>query len=96
MFLTQQAELVCWMLACSSSLSCLEDAVKDIQLGHIDYAMVGGSSAIIDPAFCSAFTKMGMLSPEGICRSFDAGGNGYVRSEGVVVSPNIVGQPNAL
>lgn len=89
----QRPDRVWCMPACSSSLACLEDAVKDIQLGHIDYAMVGGSSAIIDASFCSAFTKMGMLSPDGICRSFDAGGNGYVRSEGVVVSQKSLPSP---
>jgi hypothetical protein len=47
--------------------------------------MVGGSSAILDPVFTSAFVKFGMLSAEGQCRSFDATGHGYVRSDGVVV-----------
>jgi fatty acid synthase, animal type len=72
--------------ACSSSLAALDDAVDDIKSGRIDYAMVGGSSAILDPSFTSAFVKFGMLSPEGQCRSFDASGHGYVRADGVVVS----------
>lgn len=32
--------------ACSSSLVALNDAVHDLQSGHIDFAMVGGASGL--------------------------------------------------
>ena len=41
--------------ACSSSLVALNDAVADIHSGRVDYAMVGGASAIFRPATTVAF-----------------------------------------
>lgn len=76
---------VAWVPACSSSLVALHDAVTDIALGRIDYAMVGGGSAILSPAVSVAFNRLQMLSPQAACKSFDASGNGYTRADGVSV-----------
>eukprot|EP00884_Botryococcus_braunii_P011836 jgi/Botrbrau1/20653/Bobra.113_1s0077.1 len=71
--------------ACSSSLVALHDAITDMALGRIDFAMVGGASAILRPAMSVAFNRLKMLSPDAACKSFSAGGNGYTRSDGVSV-----------
>ena len=44
--------------ACSSSFVALNDAVADLQRGRIDYAMVGGSSALFRPATTVAFHQL--------------------------------------
>ena len=50
--------------ACSSSFVALNDAISDIKAGVIDYAVVGGASAILRPQTSLAFAKLNMLSPE--------------------------------
>ncbi|WAQ95725.1 FAS-like protein [Mya arenaria] len=71
--------------ACSSSLLALDHALHSIRSGLCDAAVVGGSNLCLKPAVAVQFMKLGMLSPDGMCKSFDAEGNGYCRSEGVVV-----------
>ena len=44
--------------ACSSSFVALADAVADLQRGRIDYAMIGGSSALFRPATTVAFQQL--------------------------------------
>lgn len=46
---------------------------------------MGGSSALLRPNHSLAFARLGMLSPTGACRSFDAAADGYARAEGVAV-----------
>ena len=48
----------CAGAACSSSFYALYDAVQDIQRGRVDYALVGGSSAMFRPATTVAFDKL--------------------------------------
>lgn len=60
--------------ACSSSLLALENAFHAIQQGHIDAAVVGGVNLLLKPNTSVQFMKLGMLSPEGTCKSFDASG----------------------
>ncbi|XP_072311635.1 fatty acid synthase [Eucyclogobius newberryi] len=71
--------------ACSSSLLALENAFHAIRLGQCDAALVGGVNMLLKPNTSVQFMKLGMLSPEGTCKSFDASGNGYCRSEAAVV-----------
>lgn len=71
--------------ACSSSLVAVHEAVKSIRTGESDQALVGGIHLMLHPGPTLAYQRAGMLSPDGLCRSFDAGANGYVRSEGGVV-----------
>ncbi len=44
--------------ACSSAFLALHDAVLDLQRGRVDYAVVGGSSAIFRPATSLAFLRL--------------------------------------
>ncbi|NXG58624.1 FAS synthase, partial [Hemiprocne comata] len=71
--------------ACSSSLIALENAYKAIRHGQCSAALVGGVSILLKPSTSVQFMKLGMLSPDGACKAFDASGNGYCRSEAVVV-----------
>lgn len=71
--------------ACSSSLVALDSAVKALQLGEIDFALVGGVNLIFNPALSNAFKDATMLSPDGQCKTFSDKANGYVRGEGVGV-----------
>ena len=53
-------------------------------------ALAGGVNVLLLPDWYVGFCRMGMLSPEGRCRAFDAGASGFVRSEGagmVVLKP---------
>ncbi|MDR0457665.1 MAG: beta-ketoacyl synthase, partial [Burkholderiaceae bacterium] len=68
--------------ACSSSLVALHQAVQDLQIGNIDFALTGGISLLTHPGAFIGFAKASMLSPRGRCRAFDASGDGYVRAEG--------------
>ena len=68
--------------ACSSSLVALNEAVHALQRGDCSAALVGAVSVLCSPTHFVSFSKTGMLSPEGICKTFDEGANGYVRGEG--------------
>ncbi|WP_431822728.1 SDR family NAD(P)-dependent oxidoreductase [Burkholderia sp. F1] len=68
--------------ACSSSLVALHHAVRALQLGECEQALAGGVSVLCSPTHYVSFSKTGMLSPDGRCRSFDERANGYVRGEG--------------
>lgn len=60
--------------ACSSSLLALENAFHAIRQGRCDAALVGGVNLLLKPNTSVQFMKLGMLSPEGTCRSFDSAG----------------------
>ncbi|MFK0163914.1 beta-ketoacyl synthase N-terminal-like domain-containing protein [Rhizobium sp. NPDC090279] len=68
--------------ACSSSLVALDQAVKALENGEIDTAIVGGINILLNPMSFVGFAQARMLSPEGLCRAYDDNGRGYVRAEG--------------
>ena len=76
--------------ACSSALVAVHLACRSIWQDGCPMAMAGGVNALLLPDWYVGFCRMGMLSPEGRCRAFDAGAGGFVRSEGagmVVLKP---------
>ena len=68
--------------ACAASLSALHAACSSLNRGECSAALVGGVNAILDANGTLLLANMGMLSPDGTCRVFDAKANGYVRGEG--------------
>ncbi|AYG65831.1 MULTISPECIES: type I polyketide synthase [unclassified Rhizobium] len=68
--------------ACSSSLVALDQAVRALEGGEIDTAIVGGINVLLHPMSFVGFAQARMLSPEGLCRAYDDDGRGYVRAEG--------------
>ncbi|MGC6177121.1 SDR family NAD(P)-dependent oxidoreductase [Lacrimispora sp. 38-1] len=68
--------------ACSSSLVAIHRGMEAIYNGDCDTAIVGGVNVLASPTLHISFSKAGMLSPDGVCRTFDEGANGYVRGEG--------------
>ncbi|MDF2872972.1 MAG: mlnB, partial [Anaerocolumna sp.] len=68
--------------ACSSSLVAIHRGVESIYSGDCDMAIVGGVNVIASPTLHISFSKAGMLSPDGRCKTFDEKANGYVRGEG--------------
>jgi len=76
--------------ACSSSLTAMHLACGSLRSGECDVAVVGAAQALLTAELTIGFCKASMISPDGRSRAFDAGANGYVRSEGaavVVVKP---------
>lgn len=71
--------------ACSSSLVSLHMACESLRRGEFNAAVVGGVNLMLSPELSIVFTEAQMLSPDGLCKSFDDSANGYVQSEGGVV-----------
>ncbi|MBU6399335.1 MAG: SDR family NAD(P)-dependent oxidoreductase, partial [Verrucomicrobia bacterium] len=72
--------------ACSSSLVALNRAVSAIRAGECESAIVGGASLILSPGTLVVTSQMGILSPDGRCKVFDAAANGYVKGEGILAA----------
>jgi acyl transferase domain-containing protein/acyl carrier protein len=67
---------------CSSSLVAAHLACQSLRSGECSLALAGGVNLILDPSVTLAYSRAGMLSPDGRCKFGDARANGYVRSEG--------------
>jgi acyl transferase domain-containing protein/acyl-CoA synthetase (AMP-forming)/AMP-acid ligase II/acyl carrier protein len=68
--------------ACSSSLVAIHQACRSLETDECRLALAGGVNLILSPHWSVSFARAGMLSPDGECKTFDRGANGYVRGEG--------------
>lgn len=78
--------------ACSSSLVAVHQACQSIRAGGCRQAIAGGVSLKVRPEHYLCLSKLGMTSPTGTCRTFDAEANGFVPGEGcgiVILKPLI-------
>ncbi|MGW7825188.1 type I polyketide synthase, partial [Streptomyces puniciscabiei] len=66
----------------SSSLVAVHLAAESLRAGDCTLALAGGVNLAIIPESTIGSTKFGGLSPDGLCKTFDARANGYVRGEG--------------
>jgi len=82
-FMNFQGPSLTVQTACSSSLSAIHMARKAIQSGECDVAIAGGVNLSLHSSKYIMLSQMGILSPEGKEKTFDATADGYVPGEGV-------------
>ncbi|PPQ47410.1 polyketide synthase [Paenibacillus peoriae] len=70
---------------CSSSLTAIHEACEHIYNGECEMAVAGGVNLYLHPSSYIFLSTMRMLSPDGRCKSFGEGGNGFVPGEGAGV-----------
>jgi acyl transferase domain-containing protein len=68
--------------ACSSSIVGVHLAGEALANGDCDVAVAGGVNLIMAPRTTKLLQLTGSLSPDGVCRTFDARANGFARAEG--------------
>ncbi|RUT04204.1 hypothetical protein DSM106972_044320 [Dulcicalothrix desertica PCC 7102] len=76
--------------ACSSSLVAVHLACQSIWNRESSLAIASGVNIVLSPWVTASFSQGGFMAADGRCKTFDAGADGYVRSEGagvVVLKP---------
>ncbi|CAH0022093.1 unnamed protein product [Clonostachys rhizophaga] len=68
--------------ACSSSLVAFDQACKALWRGESSMGIVAGCNLVYALDTTIGLSRMGFLSPDGVCYSFDERANGYSRGEG--------------
>src|SRR5262249_11371229 len=71
--------------ACSASMVALHLAIESLRRGECEQAIVGGVNLLFASEMYENCRKARLLAADGRCKTFDARGDGYVRSEGVGV-----------
>ncbi|MEG4811618.1 beta-ketoacyl synthase N-terminal-like domain-containing protein [Microcoleus sp. F8-D3] len=67
---------------CASSLAAIHLAVTNLRRGDCNLALAGGVQRYVSPEYWLNLCKSRMLSPDGRCKTFAAGADGYARGEG--------------
>jgi acyl transferase domain-containing protein/surfactin synthase thioesterase subunit len=68
--------------ACSSSLVAVHLACQSLRNGEATLAVAAGVNLMLSPTTTRLVATTKALSPDGRCRTFDAGAGGFVRGEG--------------
>ncbi|MBL8992560.1 MAG: hypothetical protein JNM63_04420, partial [Spirochaetia bacterium] len=68
--------------ACSSSLVASHLAIQSILSGECEMAIAGGVTLYLDERLYILMSKSGMLTPNGLCKTFDNDADGFVPGEG--------------
>jgi 6-methylsalicylic acid synthase len=71
--------------ACAASLVAVHQACQMLRSGETSLALAGGVSALIGPGLTRVLDEAGATAPDGRCKTFDAGADGYGRGEGAAV-----------
>ncbi|KAL4994909.1 hypothetical protein BDV10DRAFT_203445 [Aspergillus recurvatus] len=69
--------------ACSASMVALHEACQALYSGECASAIVGGANLILTPTLHMSLSSSGVLSPDGVCKTFDAAADGFGRAEAV-------------
>jgi acyl transferase domain-containing protein len=68
--------------ACSASLTAIHLACQSLRTGESDFVLAGGVSLMLTPEVMVAMSKVGIMAPDGRCKTFDARADGMGRGEG--------------
>ena len=68
--------------ACSSSLVAVHLACQSLRLRECNLALAGGVNVVTSPVSLMAYSRMGLLAPDGRCKTFDSRADGFVPGEG--------------
>jgi acyl transferase domain-containing protein len=68
--------------ACSSSLVCVHLACQALRRRECELALAAGVHLVLSPVSSIALCNARVLSPDGLCKTFDARADGYGRGEG--------------
>lgn len=68
--------------ACSSSLVAVHMACQSLRVRESEMTLAGGVNLLLLPDMTIALSQAHMMAADGRCKTFDAGADGYVRSEG--------------
>jgi len=71
--------------ACSSSLATIAYVCDSLNAGNCEVAIAGGGNVLSTPYPLINSGRLGLLSPDGQCRSFDRSANGMVMGEAIGV-----------
>jgi 3-oxoacyl-[acyl-carrier-protein] synthase II len=77
-------------MSCAAGTMAVGEAMRLVREGVVDVALAGGVDAPLAPVCYGAFASLRAMSkrnddPEGSCRPFDAGRDGFVMGEGACV-----------
>ncbi|XP_033218585.1 fatty acid synthase-like [Belonocnema kinseyi] len=71
--------------SCCGGATALEQGYKAIKEGRAESAIIGACNVVLHPHMSLQLFMLGLLSPDGVTKSFDNAADGYTRSEGIVV-----------